>query len=137
MRVMSREIKFRGLRADGKGWVCGDLMTNGSIAHISNFDNGVNREHYEVKPETVGLFITELYGDTPVYNGDIMQMQCDVGGVKPCYVIANDGIDWVLKFHGRSDGMDGQIWGRLSRLLDAGIMRLFGKLVVIGNIHEQ
>ena len=127
------QIKFRGLRTDGKGWAYGHYLSDNShsMPHVI-YDAG---EIIEVKPETVGQFITDLYGETPVYDGDILQMTRDVGGVKPCYVIANDGIDWVLNFHGRPDGMNGQRWGRLSRMLDVDMIRDFGKLVVTGNIH--
>jgi hypothetical protein len=71
---MNREIKFRGLRTDGKGWVYGDLMTNGSITHISNFDNGVNREQHEVKPETVGQYVKNVFVNgvsVDLFEGDI------------------------------------------------------------------
>jgi hypothetical protein len=74
-----RPIKFRGLRTDGKGWVYGDLMTNGSITHISNFDNGVKREQHEVKPETVGQFVDM----NEAWEGD-----CDNDG---WFVVFKDG----------------------------------------------
>jgi hypothetical protein len=135
-----RQIKFRGLRVDGKGWVYSetiDQQKGGSVYLKIYPKGGPFMAMVEVRPETVGQFITNLYGDTPVYHGDILQMKCDVGGVRPKYVIDNDGIDWVLKFYGRPDGMNGQRWGKLSRLQDLGIMKHFGKLMVIRNIHEQ
>jgi len=133
-----RQIEFRGLRRDGLGWAYGYICPD------KDGDMNIITEQpwepifrFKVHPKTVGQFITKLYGDTPVYHGDVLQMQCEVGGVRPKYVIDNDGIDWVLKFYGRSDGMNGQTWGRLSRLHDSGILRDFGKLIVTGNIHEQ
>lgn len=141
-----RTNKFRGLRSYGKGWEYGYLveteyeMFNGPDTLLvcnQSFIVDDKFQKVEVRPETVGMFITNLYGDTPVFDGDILQMQCEVGGVKPMYVISNDGIDWILKHYGRPDGMNGQQWGRLSILMDLGIVNDFGKLRVIGNIHEQ
>ena len=57
--AMKRTILFRGYSPELKKWAEGDLLQNGSITHISNFDNGANREHYEVLPETVGQYIGE------------------------------------------------------------------------------
>lgn len=48
-----RQIKFRGLRTDGKGWVYGDLLCNWTIHQILSEDDG---NEYKVIPESVGQF---------------------------------------------------------------------------------
>ena len=50
---MSREIEFRGLRKDGKGWVYGFLLSSNRIM-VWDRDVCMRSESFEVHPETVG-----------------------------------------------------------------------------------
>lgn len=77
---MNREIKFRGLRTDGKGWLFGDLAdfstficvfpTDADWHDIVQSDRRISPE-YEVKPETVGQLLGRIK-DQEVYEGDII-----------------------------------------------------------------
>lgn len=65
---MSREIKFRGLRVDGKGWVIGSYNTDNSIFYEILCNDGGD---WDVIPESVGQFIgLKNINDVDIYNGD-------------------------------------------------------------------
>lgn len=70
-RLMMREIKFRGLRTDGEGWVYGDLMCNWTVPQILSEEDG---NEYLVIPESVGEF-TGLHDKNgkEIYEGDAFQ----------------------------------------------------------------
>lgn len=86
---MTREIKFRGLRTDGKGWVYGDLIhTPENKCRIIGFDafysDGISdykEFNHIVLPETVGQLSNSLTrkagGD--VYVGDRISYQLAEG----------------------------------------------------------
>ena len=70
--LMKREIKFRGLRTDGKGWAYGCFIhTNVDVPCIV-FGDG---EQFEVIPESVCQFtgLKDSKG-TEVYEGDIVKL---------------------------------------------------------------
>lgn len=78
--------------------------------------------------------LLDKYG-VPIYEGDILQLDRALSNQTiPSYVVSHDGVDYILNHHGR---MDGERWGKLSRITDADIINSFGQMVVIGNIHEQ
>jgi len=61
-----RTIKFKGLRVDGKGWVCGHYYDDEIQSFIIS---GINT--YEVIPESVGQFtgLIDIQGKE-IYEGD-------------------------------------------------------------------
>jgi len=67
-----REIKFRGLRTDGKGLVYGDLLCNWTVPQIlSEYDGN----EYLVIPETVGQFVgLKDKNEKDIYEGDVIRV---------------------------------------------------------------
>lgn len=75
---MERQIKFRGLRTDGKGWVYGDLLQE-----YPHHNTGATiQQHgclvYEVHSDTVGQF-TGLHDKNgkEIYEGDFLSNGSD------------------------------------------------------------
>lgn len=131
---MKREIKFRGLRKDGKGWIYGSLVNNAFVNAETKKDilyifNPEECEHaysfedfeddygyYEVIPETVAQFTgAKSKNGQDIYESDINQDQSVV-------VWNNDDCSfcWIHE-NGGMDGFDSENeWCE-----------------IIGNIHEK
>ena len=64
-----REIKFRGLRTDGKGWVYGDLLCNWTTPMILSDADG---NEYSIIPSSVGQFVgLKDKNGKDIYEGDL------------------------------------------------------------------
>lgn len=132
---MEREIKFRGLSVDGKGWICGSLIlpnTENGNTYIQD-SNGSGRK---VIPETVGQF-TGLHDKNgkEIYEGDVFTANTYpfVDNGKPNY---NGVLCWV--FSGFQYCLT--LVNKDKRGISEGINEVLEDgswIEVIGNIHEK
>lgn len=80
---MPREIKFRGLRTNGNGWVYGYIQphTNPELFDILQLNDDHDWTRYRVKPETVGQF-TGLFdkNGAEIFEGDLLKRVISFAG---------------------------------------------------------
>lgn len=125
---MQREIKFRGLRTDGKGWVYGSFIHNSiDCPCIVDYD----ADQYEIIPKSVGQY-TGLKGKngTDIYEGDVlhsnMYHKTWIAEFTPC-----DGLKLAIKYDD-----DFKIEGIFQTHEDWSYNKV-SSCEIIGNIHEQ
>ncbi|WP_448607606.1 YopX family protein [Paenimyroides ceti] len=140
---MNREIEFRGLRTDGKGWVYGyyheEELLYGSHSHIMYSDvdneNDEQTKQYSVHVfrESVGQF-TGLYdkNGVKIFEGDIV----DVTG-KPYASIDPILVVWGTKSHGWSIKFNCGKHYEHNPLLKYYSLPSKKNIEIIGNIHEK
>ncbi len=83
-KLIIMEIKFRGWRTDGKGWVYGDLLTvsatNPRIIPFDMFlltDFTSQTKKHEVTPESVGQYT----GRQNIFKDDIVDVEDGADGL--------------------------------------------------------
>ena len=89
---MTTQIKFRGFRTDGKGWVDGDLIQINGKCYISPYkfgdlnDTDFGRSFAEIHPSSLGQFTgqtdkngKEIFGAIGEKGGDVVQSDWGYG----------------------------------------------------------
>ena len=118
-----REIKFRAIPMNGKGFVYGDLIhkKHGEGAMIED-KNGIG---YDVDEDTIGQF-TGVYdkNGNEIYEGDIVRASINLYGKKK-------EIKYEVKF---DDDIDNDSFGQP---LTIGYCLLGYNFEVIGNIYDN
>jgi len=122
-------IKFRGLRANGKGWVYGDLIQYGERKSIRVFVPKKLElpQEYIVIPGTVGQYtgLKDKNGKE-IYSGDLIKLNDLIGHVK--YHGCAFMIEWHDDLYADLLGWEDFKHGKLS---DG------SEYQIIGNIHEK
>ena len=85
---MNREIKFRGLRTDGKGWVYGFYVYRPDGIHLiyfKPFEGVTTNTYFQVTPESVGQFtVLKDKNGLEIYEGDEVLYREAKGVVRYC-----------------------------------------------------
>lgn len=137
---MQREIRFRGLRTDGKGWVNGyylraiDDKTNDVRCIIFPYESMIVESPIEVIPSTVGQFTgLKDKNENDIYEGDIIDIYQTVNGVSAFVILSCIGGYDVRYYYENKPQREYEY--SIYELLDIG--KTEKELEIIGNIHEQ
>lgn len=137
--IMSREIKFRGIRSDNKEWVYGyyqftiyseaykrDLNLNQDNAHHI-YPAHIDSSPKEVIPDTVGQFtgLKDKNG-LDIYEGDILDSSEKVPMIFEVYY-EDGGFKYGKRDRSVDIGFSGHRW----------LQNILSRFHVIGNIHQN
>jgi hypothetical protein len=99
---MKQQIKFRGFRTDGKGWVEGFYVYRPDGKHLiywKPFDEATQNTYHEIHPESLGMFTgqtdkngREIFGAIGERGGDRVEFIFWMAGQGECIayeVLAN------------------------------------------------
>jgi len=132
-----REIKFRGLRTDGKGWIYG-FYSPVNIPILGTLGHCINEGGYravDIQFESLGQFtgLKDINGKE-IFDGDILQWTSYKEDAEGNNIIYNNVVEFYegvnyIGYRLRNKGFAKRLTGR------AGVFN--AKAVIIGNIHEN
>lgn len=144
---MHREIKFRALRADGQGWVNGDLVNVFDAETGKRYPNIVISYNHDtfywvkVRPETVGQFTGLVDSNNKeIYEGD--KINSDEDGDELIVVYDQKEARFQLDLYGFNmhigEGSQ-EVYDNEISLVDENVFEIscLSSSQVIGNIHES